>query len=1699
MKRKAKRLLSLLLMALTVVCLLSVAALAEAVETIEGEVLASTCPVGDIVLTGDATLIMDKDLILRSIRGNYDLTIQDQGGHTLTITMPMSDKVITANGAGHGISVKSLTCDADLDIKARKDGLNIDGDINYTAKTLAVTCGGDAVYSRNGSVTLTGVSSAMLEAKGSCLYAAYGTVRFEGASLMAESTGDSFCVAGNNVVLSATDKATITSKANAVVSGGGAGIWLSGKFDVTGGYSYGYAIQAKDTGSVVMAEGTEITAVSDGGGVWAGGSVQMLGDGALDITAKNRTGVSAESGSVELKGSVKVSAKKQALLAKNGAVAVAGSVNAQSSESGAACIMGGSVNISGESLYAAAKASAILSTGEEGITLNLSGPITAVADSDKSSVLDAKNGGVSVNGGEGSKLIGTGYGIYATGEVSVSGKVKVEAVKDAIHADGAGVWITGDVEVSTESEKYTGIYTSAEDATIHLQKYGSISVSSKGRGIYAKGNFLKQNYGNLVVEAADTAIEAKSITIINGPANKVTSKNEYGLVAAEKVNLDNCNLEIHALKSCIVAETITAEGGGATQIKAYTDEDMEYYRSKKILDPYYRVICATGDITLAAGGGVVAHACGATPIYAEGKITFQGPVSCYQRSSSKGYLVCSEQGFFVEDHLYLESPKEGYIWSSDGFFSHTSSTTSFVEKPQISGTVSIKTAMGSSTVAVPQDMIEASLIDVSDGEKTYQWQSSTDNVNWTDLEGQTDQEFYVRAKHTGLWLRVAVSVKNHMGALYSNAIAVPESTMLEGSIVYTSGAKVGGPLQTARTGLLKTMENTAPDSVRFQWQHSPNGENYWEDIDGATISAYTITAADVGTYLRLVASVDGMTGKVVSPVKEIKKAPANDDSLAMSSLSYADGVITVTRAFSNQEYAATLSAGTPTASEWAGAVSPAGTGELAIPVSGSFLNQSVYVHTRVKETATTLAGTRDKYSVIYTGQGEYLAGLAMNASNPMSDMNSKVGRSVALTVSPLPETYPAAQWSSQTVNWYVNNNPLYPGAVELYQDADCTTPLERDEYGVIKPTTRHTVYMKASSWTNNVQVGAEKQIGPSTTLNAHVTVNVANEDGKYILQNMYFQNPTAFPGDEITTSFITRPAANAYLGSLSFVPRGTNPACALELTPDTAAQTVTVTVPEDAEPGIYAYTPCIDGVQKENVGFLVVTVKEKSATVSFDDGGGELMEARLMGETMPPQTVPLGAQYILPENGFDVPDGYEFDGWDLGESGDGIDVTEDVKVTAKWRAHVHTMTHTEAYENTCTAPGCMGFYYCEGCGKYYGDEYGLYGGYDDPAMYMTPAAGHTPAAEAAKENDAPATCTEDGGYDMVVRCTVCGDIISSEHTAIPATGHTPAEAVQENPVAPTCTAAGSCESVVYCTACEAEISRTPVVIPALGHTLTHIPAKAASCEEAGNTAYYACETCGAWFTDAEGANEIEDHHTAELDALGHDYGAPEYIWSDEYKTVTATVACRHDESHTASDTAESVYEVTTPATTESDGVGTYTATFSDPVFGTATEKVTIPKIPTYTVAFLPNGGTGSMDPVTTEACDYLLPECGFGAPADMLFKAWLVGGVEYQPGVTVAVAADTDVMAVWAENEETGPAVTAIVDGGKLTYTVENAPAGAKLIAARYDGGRMTAVQIVSPVSGSGTLTLKGSGAQYKLFLVDGVTHRPLCEPWTNM
>ena len=75
--------------------------------------------------------------------------------------------------------------------------------------------------------------------------------------------------------------------------------------------------------------------------------------------------------------------------------------------------------------------------------------------------------------------------------------------------------------------------------------------------------------------------------------------------------------------------------------------------------------------------------------------------------------------------------------------------------------------------------------------------------------------------------------------------------------------------------------------------------------------------------------------------------------------------------------------------------------------------------------------------------------------------------------------------------------------------------------------------------------------------------------------------------------------------------------------------------------------------------------------------------------------------------------------------------------------------------------------------------------------------------------------------------------------------------------------------------------------------------------------------------------------------------------------------------------------------------------------------------------------------------------------------------------------------------------VSGALSGGTLTYAVTSAPAGARLIAARYDGSRMTAMKMVTGTLTNGSVTLGGTGNTYRLFLVDTAC-RPLCKAWSS-
>ena len=102
-----------------------------------------------------------------------------------------------------------------------------------------------------------------------------------------------------------------------------------------------------------------------------------------------------------------------------------------------------------------------------------------------------------------------------------------------------------------------------------------------------------------------------------------------------------------------------------------------------------------------------------------------------------------------------------------------------------------------------------------------------------------------------------------------------------------------------------------------------------------------------------------------------------------------------------------------------------------------------------------------------------------------------------------------------------------------------------------------------------------------------------------------------------------------------------------------------------------------------------------------------------------------------------------------------------------------------------------------------------------------------------------------------------------------------------------------------------------------------------------------------------------------------------------------------------------------------------------------------------TITFNAGGGSGSMEPVTVKArTNYILPDCGFTAPADQEFKAWEISGTEYKVGDSYTVLGDTEIKALWENSVITPTTYTVTVsnDGnGTGTAAPSTAAAGTEI------------------------------------------------------
>ena len=79
----------------------------------------------------------------------------------------------------------------------------------------------------------------------------------------------------------------------------------------------------------------------------------------------------------------------------------------------------------------------------------------------------------------------------------------------------------------------------------------------------------------------------------------------------------------------------------------------------------------------------------------------------------------------------------------------------------------------------------------------------------------------------------------------------------------------------------------------------------------------------------------------------------------------------------------------------------------------------------------------------------------------------------------------------------------------------------------------------------------------------------------------------------------------------------------------------------------------------------------------------------------------------------------------------------------------------------------------------------------------------------------------------------------------------------------------------------------------------------------------------------------------------HEWNDTEYEWSADYSEVTAKRTCRLNPAHTETETVSTTSAVTAAPTVTETGIRTYTASFSNPAFGTVTKTKEIPVLGSY--------------------------------------------------------------------------------------------------------------------------------------------------------
>ena len=435
---------------------------------------------------------------------------------------------------------------------------------------------------------------------------------------------------------------------------------------------------------------------------------------------------------------------------------------------------------------------------------------------------------------------------------------------------------------------------------------------------------------------------------------------------------------------------------------------------------------------------------------------------------------------------------------------------------------------------------------------------------------------------------------------------------------------------------------------------------------------------------------------------------------------------------------------------------------------------------------------------------------------------------------------------------------------------------------------------------------------------------------------------------------------------------------------------------------------------EENVTITATFEKRNEHTVTFDANGGS--EPKDLPEevttAMPAKKVLHGSEYCLPECEFIAPEGKQFKAWQIGDSeyavNDPVTVTADITVKALW-------------EDAPPAPV----------------EYTVTVKTDGNGT-----ASASPAKAVAGE-EITLTATPDGGYRFKEWEVISGGVTIVEDKFIMPDSDVEVKAIFEEdaPPAPTDPAKPSISVTGTYTYNGSEHTANvsgynPATMDIAGNTAT----------DAGDYTVRVTSKTGKWVdgsTDAVTAAWSIGKATQEA-PIGLIGVAPSTEDGSDGKITGVTDKMEYRMA------GESIYTACSGTEIENLSAGNYFVRYAEDNnhFAGTDAEVTVGKgapLADCTITFDGNGGSGSMGPVTVKAgANYILPECGFTAPADQELKAWEISGTEYKVGDSYTVLGDTEIKALW-ENSVITPTTynVTVTSGGNGSASADYATAAA--------------------------------------------------------